>query len=129
MQMKFLFELLETKCYYRKVFLWRIWSFTNPNYIEPQLHHLQGFVMRCLRIILRVSIREKNDTPPSGEWLSNRNSPQCSPSADSVGHISWVNDSCLPKQLLVCAPVDGKCAAGGQNYCWNDLVSKDLKKL
>ena len=26
---------------------------------EPQLHCLQGFVMRCLRIILRVSIREK----------------------------------------------------------------------
>ena len=38
-----------------------------------------------------------------------------------------MNDRRLPKQLLVCAPVDGKCAAGGQKYCWNDLVSRDLK--
>ena len=35
-----------------------------------------------------------------------------------------MNDSRLPKQLLVCAPVDGK---GGHKYCWNDLVSRDLK--
>ena len=33
----------------------------------------------------------------------------------------------LPKQLLVCAPVDGKHAAGRQKYCWNDLLSRDLK--
>ena len=38
-----------------------------------------------------------------------------------------MNDSRLPKQLLVCAPVDGKYAAGGQKYHWNDLVLRDLK--
>ena len=38
-----------------------------------------------------------------------------------------MNDSRLQKQLLVCAPVDGKRAAGGQKYCWNDLMSRDLK--
>ena len=37
-----------------------------------------------------------------------------------------MNDGRLPKKLLVCAPVDGKCAAGGQKYRWNDLVSRDL---
>ena len=38
-----------------------------------------------------------------------------------------MNDNRLPKQLLVCAPVDGKRAAGGQKYRWNNLVMRDLK--
>ena len=38
-----------------------------------------------------------------------------------------MKDSPLPKQLLVCAPMDGKRAAGRQKYRWNDLVSRDLK--
>ena len=33
----------------------------------------------------------------------------------------------LPNQLLMFAPVDSKCAVGGQKYCWNDVVSRDLK--
>ena len=46
-------------------------------------------------------------------------------------HISQMNDSRLPKQLLVYAPVDDKRAAGGQKYRLNDrlndLVSRHLK--
>ena len=34
----------------------------------------------------------------------------------------------LPRQLLVCAPVGGKCSAGEQKQRWNDLVTCSLKK-
>ena len=98
---------------------------------EPQLHRLQGFVMHCLRIILKVSIREKkrNTTIRRMAKQQKLSSVLSQLSLRFLGHISQMNDCRLPKQLLVYAPVDGKLAAGGQKYCWNDLVSRDLKKF
>ena len=41
-----------------------------------------------------------------------------------LGHLSRMDDSCLPKQLLVCALVGGTAVQLlGQKYRWNDLVS------
>lgn len=33
----------------------------------------------------------------------------------------------LAKQLLVSAPVGGKCSVGGQKRRWNDVLSNDLR--
>ena len=45
-----------------------------------------------------------------------------------LGHVSRMEDDCLPKQLLVSAPVGGKRQSGGQKKRWNDVVCDDLKK-
>ena len=44
-----------------------------------------------------------------------------------LGHISPMNDYCLPIMLLVCAPVGGSRRAGGQKRRWSDIIIKDLK--
>ena len=41
-------------------------------------------------------------------------------------NLSRMDDSHLPEQFLVCAPVGGSHAVGGQKYQWNDIVSRDL---
>ena len=45
-----------------------------------------------------------------------------------LGHLSRMSNDCLPKQLLVFAPVGCKNDVGGQKHCWNDVVSSDLKQ-
>ena len=85
--------------------------------------------MRCLRIILRVSIRQKKRHTTIRRMTKQQklSSVLSQRRLRFLGHISRMKDSHLPKQLLVCAPVDGKRAAGGQKYRWNDLVSRGLK--
>ena len=96
---------------------------------KPQLHHLHSFVMSCLRIILRLSIKEKKRHTTIKRMAKHQklSSVLSQHRLCYLGHISQMKDSRLPKQLLVCAPVDGKCAPGKQKYPWNDLVSRDLK--
>ena len=42
-----------------------------------------------------------------------------------LGHITCMGTQCVPKKLLVCAPLSGKQAPGGQHLRWIDLVSKE----
>ena len=43
-----------------------------------------------------------------------------------LGHISWIDDNHLPRQLLVCTPVNGSRPAGGLKYHRNELVLRAL---
>ena len=45
-----------------------------------------------------------------------------------LGHVSRMEYDRLHKQLLVCAPVDGKQQPEGQKKRWNDVVYDDLEK-
>ena len=45
-----------------------------------------------------------------------------------LGHVERMDDTRLPKCLLVCKPQDGKRSVGGQKRRWNDLVLRDLKR-
>ena len=45
-----------------------------------------------------------------------------------LGHLVRMNDSRLPKKLLVSAPAGGSRSAGGQRRRWNDIVSRDLRE-
>ena len=45
-----------------------------------------------------------------------------------LGHLERMENSRLPKCLLVCRPASGKRSMGGQRRRWNDLVMSDLKK-
>ena len=45
-----------------------------------------------------------------------------------LGHLVRMNDGCLPKKLLLCAPTGGSKAAGGQKRSGMTIVVKDLKR-
>ena len=98
--------------------------------LESQVQRLQGFVMRCLRIILRVSLwdRKRNTTIRKLAKQQRILSMFTQRRLRLLGHLARMDDGRLPKQLLVCAPVDGRRAVGGQKCRWNDLVTRDLKK-
>ena len=70
---------------------------------QPQLHHLQDFVMRSLRIILGVSIREKKRHTTIRRMAKQQklSSVLSQRRLRFLGHISQMKDSRLPKQLLV----------------------------
>ena len=90
--------------------------------LEPHLNRLQSFIMRCLRIILHVSM-----------WDKCRNTTLCKLAKQRVlsilsqrrlrvlGHIACMDNSHLPQKLLVCAPAGGSRCAGGQKRRWCDL--------
>ena len=90
---------------------------------------LQGFLVRCLRIILRVSVRdcERNNHPQKGQDAA---LVHFAPPAKTP--FPWA--SCpngrqtFAKQLLVCTLPEMRRRAGGQKLRWNDLVSRDLQK-
>ena len=45
-----------------------------------------------------------------------------------LGHLERLDDTRLPKCLLVCCPLGGKRSVGGQKMRWCDVIMKDLKK-
>ena len=96
--------------------------------LEPHARHLESFVIRCLWIILGVSVREKRHTT-MGKMakqlrISSILSQHC---VRFLRHLSRMPEDRLPWQLLVCAPVGGKRSTGGQKRRWNDVVTSDLK--
>ena len=92
--------------------------------LEPQIHRLQGFVVCCLSFILGVSVREKKCYTSNQRMAKQqRLAPMLSQCRLLFfGNISGMDDSRLPKQLLVYDHIGGRRAAGGQKYCWNNFV-------
>ena len=91
---------------------------------------LQGFVMRCLRIILGILVKQKQRN--TDIWAK--------ASIDTVdkmirkrrlrwlGHVARMEPHRIPRRLLVCKFAGGKRAVGGQKLRWVDVVMRDLKK-
>ena len=90
--------------------------------LQSQIHRLQGFVMRCLRIILGISLREnkRNTTIRKLARQQRLSSVLSQRRLRLLGHLSRMDDNRVPKQLLVCAPIGGSRTAGGQKLRWND---------
>ena len=98
--------------------------------LEPHIHRLQSFIMRCLRIILRVSIWDKKRNTSIRKMAQQQrvSSIVSQRRLRLLGHIVRMDDHRLPKQLLVSAPYGGSRAVGGQKSRWNDLVQRDLRQ-
>ena len=96
--------------------------------LEPHVHHLQSFIMRCLRIILHVSLWDKQCNTTLHKLAKQRrvSSILAECRLRLLGHIAHMDDNRLPKKLLVCAPAGGHRSLRGQRRRWNDLVAKDL---
>ena len=83
--------------------------------------------MGCLRVILGVS-----------RWDMKRNTElRAMAGIERVEvmvlrrRLRWlghVDDTRIPKCLLVCRPLVGKRSAGGQKKRWNDVILADLKE-
>lgn len=87
-------------------------------------------MVRCLRIILGVSVREKKRHTTIRKMAKQQrvSTILLQRRLRFLGHLSRMSEERLPRQLLVCAPVGGKRAAGGQRRRWNDVVATDLKQ-
>ena len=96
--------------------------------LQPHIDRLQSFIMRCLRIILGISVwdMKRNTTIRKLAHQQRLSSLLLARRLRFLGHISRMPGSRLPKQLLVCAPAQGARSAGGQKCRWNDLVQRDL---
>ena len=95
-----------------------------------QLKRLQSFVMRCLRVILGVSVREKQRNT---EIRSRANIETVETMVRKrrlrwLGHVARMDAGRIPRQLLVCKLEAGKRAVGGQKLRWADIATKDLKR-
>ena len=86
--------------------------------------------MRCLRIILRVSVRdcERNTTIRKKAKMQRLSTLLLQRRLRFLGHLFRMDNKHLPRQLLVCTLPEGRRRAGGQKLRWNDLVSRDLQK-
>ena len=45
-----------------------------------------------------------------------------------LGHLDRLDDTDLPKCLLVCCPLGGKCSVGDWRIKWCDVIMRDMKK-
>ena len=97
---------------------------------QPQVDHLQRFVMKCLRIILRISVRyqQRNTSIRKKAKIPHLSTLLLQRRLRFLGHLIRMDDECLPKQLLVCTLPEGGRKPGGQKLRWNDLISRDLKR-
>ena len=68
--------------------------------------------MRCLRMILRDRKRNTTICKLAKQQRISSMLTQCR--LRLLGHLAQMDDGCLPKQLLVNAPADGRHAVGGQ---------------
>ena len=94
------------------------------------IKRLQAFIMWCLRVILGVSRwDQKRDTELRLKaGIERVEVTVMRRRLRWLGHLERMDDTRLPKCLLVCRPQAGKCSAGGQKRRWNDVVLGDLKK-
>ena len=98
--------------------------------LEPHVRRLESFMIRCLRIILGVSVRQKKRHTTIRKMAKQQriSSILTQRRLRFLGHLSRMPNERLPKQLLVSAPVGGQRSAGGQKRRWNDVVSSELKQ-
>ena len=98
--------------------------------LEPSVHRLEFFVVRCLRIILGISVRQKKRQTTIHKIAKQQriSSLLTQRRLRFLGHLSRMSEDRLPKQLLVLAPVGSKRTAGGQKHRWSDLMVNDLKQ-
>ena len=96
----------------------------------PLIKRLQAFIMWCLRVILGVSRwDQKRDTELRLKaGIERVEVTVMRRRLRWLGHLECMDDTRLPKCLLVCRPQAGKRSAGGQKRHWNDVVLGDLKK-
>ena len=87
-------------------------------------------MIRCLRIILGISVREQKRHTTIRKMAKQQriSSILVQRRLRFLRHLSRMSNDRLSKQLLVSAPVGGKRTAGRQKRRWNDMVSSDLKE-
>ena len=95
------------------------------------LKTLQAFVMWCLHVLRGVTRLDKKCNTELWsmaeiervEVMVMRWRLLC------LGHLEWLEDTRLPKCLLLHLPLGGKSLVRGQKMRWYDMIVRDLKKL
>ena len=99
--------------------------------LEPEIHRIQSFVMRCLRIILSISIwdNKRNTSIRKAAKQQRVSSILSQRRLRFAGHLVRMSGNRLPRKLLVCSLPFGRRSAGGQKCRWDDLLLRDLRKI
>ena len=101
--------------------------------LEPEIYHRQSFMMRCLHIILSISIWDNKLNTSIHKAATGSN--ECPHSYTSqrrlrfAGHLVCMSDNRFPRKMLVSSLPTGKRSVSGQKCRWNDLLLKDLRKI
>ena len=97
--------------------------------VASHIKRLQGFMMRCLRVILGVSVRDKrrNTELRAEAGLERVEVILLRRRLRWLGHVARMDSTRIPKCMLVCKPEGGKRMARGQKRRWADAVVADLK--
>ena len=86
--------------------------------------------MHCLRIILGISVRERqrNTVIRFKASIETVDTMIRKRRLRWLGHVARMEPHRIPRRLLVCKFAGGKHAVGGQKLRWVDVVMRDLKK-
>ena len=95
----------------------------------PHKKWMQSFVMRCLRIILGISVQEEIRNTAIRKLAKQQriSSVLMRTKLCFLGHLERMKDERVPKKLLVCAPEHGKQTAGGQRLRCSDKGLQALR--
>ena len=106
---------IQTRTKVRVILSTLLYGLESSVLLEPFVRRLEFFVVRCLRIILGISVRQKKRHTTIRKMAKQQriSSLLTQRRLRFLGHLSRMSEDRLPKQLLVSAPVGGKRTAGG----------------
>lgn len=106
-----------------------LWPGDSSASIEPQIHHLQCFVMHCICSILGVSMwdRQRDTSLRKTTQLQRVSTMLTQRRLRFLGQIMRICEDHPPRKLLVWTPSQGRWSAGGQRVRWDDQMLRDLR--
>ena len=98
--------------------------------LVTHVKHLQVFIMRCVRVILGVTRwdQKRNTELRAAAGLERVEVMLMRRRLRWLGHVARMEETCIPKCLVVSKLARGKHSVGGQKRRWNDVIVCDLKK-
>ena len=94
------------------------------------IRRLQGFMMKCIRVILAVSVRDerRNTELRAVAGMERLEVVLMRRRLRWLSLVVRMGSTRIPKCMLVCKPKGGRHSPGGQNRRWVDVVVGDLKR-
>lgn len=102
----------------------------NSGRLQHQVQRIQTFIMGCLRVILEISKldRRRNIEIREKAYVNQVEVLMLKRRLKWLGHVVRMNESRIPRCLLVSKMAGGKIAMGKQKLRWCDVIMSNLKR-